>query len=443
MTSGRNTANMPFNLHLLVEQMSPDGALLRKAGRIYEILVPHKQEITTYWLSQLNESSYAHYPEACEIFWESLSVQLQNFADTRWYNELAVLLNNGRTPPMRLHSRLVGMRQSKEFIKAILKRELSEKQPECEDLLDAFETIFFVQILSISEAYREHDEMLTREKEESLKTNFRYQIENLVEASNEQSNDMSSHVGTAVKLARGMAEKTSEVASASEQSAMAMRDAAKTASGLILAINTIRDEVDQSHRVASLASEQADKAVIATDNLSNHAASIESILGMIREIAGQTNLLALNATIEAARAGDAGRGFAVVAQEVKSLAHQTAKATDEIAQKIASIQLATRETVDSNAVIRTTTVDVMDSADRILRAVAEQTQTATMISAAVDETALAADSMSSTIAAIRRDTEEVVGSFENLTESFSSVNERIESLSSSAADYLSSAQRAV
>ena len=136
--------------------------------------------------------------------------------------------------------------------------------------------------------------------------------------------------------------------------------------------------------------------------LSGHVEAIESILGLIRDIAGQTNLLALNATIEAARAGDAGRGFAVVAQEVKSLASQTARATDDITAKITAIQQATRQTVEANGSIQKTVEDVQTSADRIREAMEVQAQTVTMITAAVDETALAADSMSATIAAIRR-----------------------------------------
>jgi len=234
-----------------------------------------------------------------------------------------------------------------------------------------------------------------------------------------------------------MLSKTSEVAAAAEQSAIAMREAAQTAAGLIRAIEDARAEVEVAAGVASRAGEQASQAVKVSQALSAHVEAIESILGLIRDIAGQTNLLALNATIEAARAGDAGRGFAVVAQEVKSLASQTARATDDITAKITAIQQATRQTVDANGSIEDTVEEVQTSADRIREAMELQAQTVTMITAAVDETALAADSMSSTIAAIRSDTENVAKDIDEVEQGFGRFSEQIANFTSTAKAFVS------
>jgi methyl-accepting chemotaxis protein len=265
---------------------------------------------------------------------------------------------------------------------------------------------------------------------------FERDVAGLVEATTAESARLREKTGRTAVSARGMLGKTAEVAEAAEQSALAMRDAAETAAGLIRAIEDARSEVEVAAGVATRAGEEAGQAMQASRALSGHVEAIESILGLIRDIAGQTNLLALNATIEAARAGDAGRGFAVVAQEVKSLAAQTARATDDITGKINAIQHATRQTVEANGSIQKTVGEVQTSAERIRGAMEIQARTVTMITAAVDETALAADSMSATVAAIREDTENVAREIDSVESGFANVDDRLTRFGAATAEFV-------
>jgi methyl-accepting chemotaxis protein len=296
--------------------------------------------------------------------------------------------------------------------------------------LTSFETDIILAQVSVLEANDAADAR-GRQSEQ-----FERRVAELVRASTDQSRTLTDRTRATAASTRGMLGKTSEVAAAAEQSAVAMREAAQTAAGLIRAIEDARSEVEVAADVAVRAGGQAEQAVKVSQALSGHVEAIESILSLIRDIAGQTNLLALNATIEAARAGDAGRGFAVVAQEVKSLASQTARATDDITAKITAIQQATKQTVDANGSIQTTVEEVQSSADRIRQAMELQAQTVTMITAAVDETALAADSMSSTIAAIRTDTENVAKDIDQVEHGFGRFSEQIAEFTSKTKEFV-------
>ncbi|HEX6740530.1 MAG TPA: methyl-accepting chemotaxis protein [Sphingomicrobium sp.] len=285
---------------------------------------------------------------------------------------------------------------------------------------------------SLYTAYMSFD---AQQQRDHLADHFRQGVGQTVEAATEEGGALRDRAVRTSGSARDVLDKVSEVAAAAEQSAVAMRDAAQGTAGLIRVIEEVSDEVQTSAEIATRAAAQAADAVGMSEALSSHARSIESILSLIRNIAGQTNLLALNATIEAARAGDAGRGFAVVAEEVKSLASQTAHATDDIASQIAAIQDATRSAVETSTSIEATTTEVQQAAERILSVIQTGAQTVGTIASAVDETALTADSMSSTIATIRQSTESVASEIDGVGRGFDQLDERLAALRASAGEF--------
>ena len=174
------------------------------------------------------------------------------------------------------------------------------------------------------------------------------------------------------ETARTTADLSGRSAGASETASEHVRSAAVASDELSTSIADITRRVQESNGIAAEAVKQAAATDQRINELSEAGARIGDVVKLITSIAEQTNLLALNATIEAARAGDAGRGFAVVAQEVKTLAGQTAKATEEIGSQIASMQLATQESVAAIKAIGQTIERISEIATSISSAVEQQ-----------------------------------------------------------------------
>jgi methyl-accepting chemotaxis protein len=166
--------------------------------------------------------------------------------------------------------------------------------------------------------------------------------------------------------------KTESAASASAEASSNVRDIASAADELSASVNEIDRQVAQSNAIATKAVNEAGRTNIAVKELDEAAARIGDVVKLITDIAEQTNLLALNATIEAARAGEAGRGFAVVAGEVKALAGQTSRATEEITTQIAGMQRATVRSIEAITSIEHIIREIGDISGAIAAAVTEQ-----------------------------------------------------------------------
>ncbi|WP_207458059.1 methyl-accepting chemotaxis protein [Azospirillum sp. SYSU D00513] len=220
---------------------------------------------------------------------------------------------------------------------------------------------------------------------------------------------MEADAGAMLASAGSVGVNSQSVAAAADQALRNAQTVSAAAGQLAQSIAEIGERVSRAGDISRQAVGSGQHARAAIESLSRTVTRIGDVAALIQEIASQTNLLALNATIEAARAGEAGKGFAVVAGEVKSLAGQTAKATEDISSQIAEIQAATRSAVAAVDGIGRSIGEVDHVASSIAAAVEEQAAATREISRNVAETAAAAEEVSRRIAEVSHEADATGG----------------------------------
>ena len=233
-----------------------------------------------------------------------------------------------------------------------------------------------------------------------LADNFESSVNEVIESVASGSAEMQSTAESMSSTAEETNRQATAVASASEQAASNVQTVASAAEELSSSVAEVNTQVVESARMSQDAKEKAETTNEQVKGLAEASQKIGDVIDLINDIASQTNLLALNATIEAARAGDAGKGFAVVASEVKSLANETAKATEEIASQVSNIQEETRQAVVAIETIGEVVAKINENSTTIAAAVEEQTAATSEISRSAQEASKGTTEVSSNIGGV-------------------------------------------